>query len=93
MKNGKRIMTVVYILFANPPVLIFRYHIKACQCPGKPSPLSYPPDDAQTSVLSLSAFSSPLPPPYRKRTAPLGWKTEPDSLKTKVQFPIRAQNI
>ena len=30
MKNGKQIMTVVYIPFANPPVLIFCYHIKAC---------------------------------------------------------------
>ena len=29
MKNGKQIMTVVYIPFANPPVLIFCYHIKA----------------------------------------------------------------
>lgn len=28
MKNGKQIMTVVYIPFANPPVLIFCYHIK-----------------------------------------------------------------
>ena len=33
MKNGKQIMTVVYIPFANPPVLIFCYHIKACQYP------------------------------------------------------------
>lgn len=79
MKNEKRIMTVVYILFANPPVLIFRYHIKACRYPDKPSPLSYPPADALTSVLSLSAFSSPFPPPYRRKTAPLGWKTEPGS--------------
>ena len=37
MKNGKQIMTVVYIPFANPPVLIFCYHIKACQYPDKPS--------------------------------------------------------
>ena len=29
MKNGKQIMTVVYIPFANPPVLIFCYHIKS----------------------------------------------------------------
>ena len=43
MKNGKQIMTVVYIPFANPPVLIFCYHIKACQYPDKPFPLSYPP--------------------------------------------------
>lgn len=42
MKNGKQIMTVVYIPFANPPVLIFCYHIKACQYPDKPFPLSYP---------------------------------------------------
>lgn len=39
MKNGKQIMTVVYIPFANPPVLIFCYHIKACQYPDKLSPL------------------------------------------------------
>ena len=79
MKNGKQIMTVVYIPFANPPVLIFCYHIKACQYPDKPSPLSYPPDDVRTSVLYLSAFSSPPLHPYRKRTEPLGWKTRPDS--------------
>ena len=56
MKNGKQIMTVVYIPFANPPVLIFCYHIKACQYPDKPFPLSYPPNDVRTSVLYLSAF-------------------------------------
>ncbi len=60
MKNGRQIMTVVYIPFANPPVLLFCYHIKACQCPDKLSPLSYLPDDVRTSVLYLSAFSSLL---------------------------------
>ena len=45
MKNGKQIMTVVYIPFANPPVLIFCYHIKACQYPDILFPLSYPPND------------------------------------------------
>ena len=54
MKNGKQIMTVVYIPFANPPVLIFCYHIKACQYPDKPSPLSDPPDDVRS--ISFSVF-------------------------------------
>ena len=43
MKNGRQIMTVVYIPFANLPVLLFCYHIKACQCPDKLSPLFYLP--------------------------------------------------
>ena len=68
MKNGKQIMTVVYIPFANPPVLIFCYHIKACQYPDILFPLSYPPNDVRTSVLYLSAFSSPSLHPYRNRT-------------------------
>lgn len=56
MKNGKLIMTVVYIPFANLPVLIFCYHIKACQYPDILFPLSYPPDDARTSVLYFQHF-------------------------------------
>ena len=79
MKNGKQIMTVVYIPFANPPALIFCYHIKACQYPDILFPLSYPPNDVRTSVLYLSAFSSPSLHPYQNRTEPLGWKKEPDS--------------
>lgn len=56
MKNGKQIMTVVYIPFANPPVLIFCYHIKACQYPDKPSPLSYPPDDVRPPFYIFQRF-------------------------------------
>ena len=56
MKNGRQIMTVVYIPFANLPVLLFCYHIKACQCPDKLSPLFYLPDDVRTFVLYLSAW-------------------------------------
>ncbi len=81
MKNGKQIMTVVYIPFANPPVLIFCYHIKkACQYPDILFPLSYPPNDVRTSVLYLSAFF----PHYLfiligKEHNHLVGKTEPDS--------------
>lgn len=93
MKNGRQIMTVVYIPFANLPVLLFCYHIKACQCPDKLSPLFYLPDDVRTAhSISFSIFlttSSSL----SEKNITTWLENKAGFLKTKVQFPIRAQNI
>ena len=60
MKNGRQIMTVVYIPFANLPVLLFCYHIKACQCPDKLSPLFYLPERFSQFLSGKSQILFPV---------------------------------
>ena len=93
MKNGRQIMTVVYIPFANLPVLLFCYHNKAMSCPDKLSPLFYLPDASDLCFYIFQHFPHYLFILIGKEHNHLVGKQGRILKKQKVQFPIRAQNI